>query len=89
MLSLGSICMENWQVGISKFIDEFMCGWGCFTSDVLDLGGLVRWFKEDHDAHKVASSRRPRSYIGCDFKSIVVIAWGKVNSMIVGFSVIG
>ena len=35
----------------------------CLPKDILDLGKSVRWFEEEHDAHEVVSSRRPRSYV--------------------------
>ena len=63
---------------------------GCvFHLMFLDLGELVHWFEEDHDTHELTSSRRPRSYVGRDFKSVVVITWGKANFVILDFSVIG
>ena len=48
-----------------------------FPFDVLDLGEPVHLFEEYHGAHEVTSGRRPRSCVGCDFKTVVVIAWGK------------
>ena len=61
----------------------------CFPFDVLDLGEPVHLFEEDHDAHEVTCGKRPRSCVGCNFKSGVEIAWGKASFVIVEFSVIG
>lgn len=72
-----------------SFQMDFIISGMCFPFDVLDLGESVSWIEEDHDAHEVASSRRPRLYVGCNFKSVVVISWCKVNFVIVDFSVNG
>ena len=69
-------------------VDSILRGM-CFPLIVLDLGEPVLWFEEDHDVHEVTSGRRPRSCVGCDFKSVVVIAWSKANFVIVEFSMMG
>lgn len=72
--------MEDGQVGFSESSDGFHCEWGCFPSGAVDW---VNRFKKNHDTHELASSRRQRSEVRCDFKLVVVIVWGKANLVIV------